>query len=81
MDEYHVGGKHYNNKMNQSRITNLLGKQLLLARRLCEAGCGFVTVVDAGGICTAIRTIPTRRREWPFSARNWITPSRRSSMT
>lgn len=48
MADYHAGGKHYNNKMNQSRITNLLGRQLLLARRLCEAGCGFVTVVDAG---------------------------------
>src|SRR5204862_5626096 len=30
------------------RSSNLLGKQLLLARRLCEAGCGFVTVADAG---------------------------------
>jgi Protein of unknown function (DUF1501) len=30
------------------RTTNLLGKQLLLARRLCEAGCGFVTVSDCG---------------------------------
>jgi hypothetical protein len=30
------------------RATNLLGKQLLLARRLCEAGCGFVTVSDCG---------------------------------
>jgi uncharacterized protein (DUF1501 family) len=30
------------------RSSNLLGKQLLLARRLCEAGCGFVTVFDAG---------------------------------
>lgn len=48
MADYHAGGKHYKNKMNQSRITNLLGRQLLLARRLCEAGCGFVTVVDAG---------------------------------
>jgi hypothetical protein len=48
MADYHAGGKHYKNKMNQSRITNLLGKQLLLARRLCEAGSGFVTVVDAG---------------------------------
>jgi Protein of unknown function (DUF1501) len=48
MADFHAGGKHYKNKMNQSRITNLLGKQLLLARRLCEAGCGFVTVVDAG---------------------------------
>ena len=48
MADYHAGGKHYKNKMNQSRITNLLGRQLLLARRLCEAGCGFVTVVDSG---------------------------------
>jgi hypothetical protein len=30
------------------RSTNLLGHQLLLARRLCEAGCGFVTVSDCG---------------------------------
>jgi uncharacterized protein (DUF1501 family) len=30
------------------RTTNLLGHQMLLARRLCEAGCGFVTVVDSG---------------------------------
>ncbi len=30
------------------RSSHLLGKQLLLARRLVEAGCGFVTVFDAG---------------------------------
>ncbi|MFO0866834.1 MAG: DUF1501 domain-containing protein [Gemmataceae bacterium] len=30
------------------RSSNMLGKQMLMARRLCEAGCGFVTVVDAG---------------------------------
>ena len=30
------------------RSSNLLGKQVLLARRLCEAGCGFVTVSDCG---------------------------------
>ena len=30
------------------RTTNLLGHQMLLARRLCEAGCGFVTVSDCG---------------------------------
>lgn len=33
---------------DMKRSTNLLGKQLLLARRLCEAGCGFVTVSDCG---------------------------------
>ncbi|HET6248410.1 MAG TPA: DUF1501 domain-containing protein [Tepidisphaeraceae bacterium] len=30
------------------RASNLLGRQLLMARRLCEAGCGFVTVSDCG---------------------------------
>jgi uncharacterized protein (DUF1501 family) len=33
---------------NMHRTSNLLGKQMLLARRLVEAGCGFVTVTDAG---------------------------------
>lgn len=33
---------------NTRRSTNLLGKQMLLARRLVEAGCGFVTVSDCG---------------------------------
>ena len=47
MEDWHQGGIHYHGKRNQSRITNLLGKQLLLARRLCEAGCGFVTVSEA----------------------------------
>jgi len=46
MQDWHKGGAHYNNKVNQSRITNLLGHQMLLARRLVERGCGFVTVVD-----------------------------------
>jgi len=47
MEDYHRGGKNFNNLVNQSRATNLLGKQMLLARRLCEAGAGFVTVVDS----------------------------------
>jgi hypothetical protein len=33
---------------DMKRATNLLGKQMLLARRLCEAGAGFVTVSDCG---------------------------------
>lgn len=33
---------------DMSRASNLLGKQMLMARRLCEAGCGFVTVSDCG---------------------------------
>ena len=52
MKDYHEGGKHflYNGTkklVDQARWTNLLGKEMLLARRLCEAGCGFVTVVDS----------------------------------
>jgi len=38
------GGPWYANNFNRS--SNLLGHQLLMARRLCEAGCGFVTVLD-----------------------------------
>ena len=33
---------------DMARASNLLGKQMLMARRLCEAGCGFVTVSDCG---------------------------------
>lgn len=33
---------------DMKRGSNLLGKQMLLARRLVEAGCGFVTVSDCG---------------------------------
>lgn len=33
---------------DMSRASNMLGKQMLMARRLCEAGCGFVTVSDCG---------------------------------
>jgi uncharacterized protein (DUF1501 family) len=33
---------------DMKRATNLLGKQMLLARRLCENGVGFVTVSDCG---------------------------------
>lgn len=34
--------------VNMNRTSNLLGWQMLLARRLVEAGCGFVTVSDCG---------------------------------
>ena len=34
--------------VNMNRTTNLLGKQMLLARRLVENGVGFVTVSDCG---------------------------------
>jgi hypothetical protein len=35
---------HKNNRNNYTTNARTLGKQLLLARRLCEAGCGFVLV-------------------------------------
>jgi len=47
MEDYHRGGKYSCGMANQSRWTNLLGKQMLLARRLCERGCRFVTVIDS----------------------------------
>ncbi len=33
---------------DMKRASNKLGLQMLMARRLCEAGCGFVTVSDCG---------------------------------
>lgn len=42
-DQAEVGRWH-----DMKRASNLLGRQMLLARRLCEAGCGFVTVSDCG---------------------------------
>jgi uncharacterized protein (DUF1501 family) len=36
--------KKWNNHKNYADNARTLGKLLLLARRLCEAGCGFVTV-------------------------------------
>jgi uncharacterized protein (DUF1501 family) len=45
MEDLHRGGPKF--RPNFSRTTNLLGKQMLLARRLVEAGCGFVTVIDS----------------------------------
>jgi len=45
LKQIHRGGPRF--QPNFSRTTNLLGKQMLLARRLCEHGCGFVTVVDS----------------------------------
>ena len=37
-----------NKWFDMKRASNQLGRQMLLARRLCEAGCGFVTVSDCG---------------------------------
>ncbi len=48
MEEYQRGGPKFGDRICLSAWTNLLGKQMLLARRLCEAGSRFVTVVDSG---------------------------------
>jgi uncharacterized protein (DUF1501 family) len=38
---------HVRGRPHQMR-SSTVGRQMLLARRLCEAGCGFVTVQNAG---------------------------------
>lgn len=51
------------------RSTNLLGHQMLLARRLCEAGCGFVTVSDCGWDMHANNNSPKGMRGmWPMGS-------------
>ncbi len=47
------------------RATNLLGRQMLLARRLCEAGAGFVTVSDAGWDMHANKNSPKNMTALP----------------
>ena len=51
------------------RATNLLGHQMLLARRLCEAGCGFVTVSDCGWDYHANNNSPKQMAGiWPMGS-------------
>src|SRR5262249_51787256 len=50
---------------DMKRASNLLGKQLLLARRLVEAGAGFVTVSDCGWDMHANRNSPTKMAAMP----------------
>lgn len=53
---------------DQHRATNLLGKQMLLARRLCEAGAGFVTVSDCGWDMHANNNSPKNMANLPAMA-------------
>ncbi len=39
--------KHWNNHLHYGDHASSLGKLLLMARRLCERGCGFVTVTSS----------------------------------
>jgi hypothetical protein len=50
---------------DMKRASNLLGRQLLLARRLCEAGAGFVTVSDCGWDMHANRNSPAKMAAMP----------------
>lgn len=50
------------------RASNLLGKQMLLARRLVEAGCGFVTVSDCGWDMHANENSPKNMAALPAMA-------------
>ncbi len=50
------------------RASNLLGKQMLMARRLCEAGCGFVTVSDCGWDMHANDNSPRNMTALPYMA-------------
>jgi uncharacterized protein (DUF1501 family) len=38
----------FNTALRVARRYSTLGKQMLLARRLCEAGCGFITIHNPG---------------------------------
>ncbi len=52
---------------DMKRASNLLGLQLLMARRLCESGCGFVTVSDCGWDYHANNNSPKRMAGiWPM---------------
>jgi len=51
------------------RSSNLLGRQMLLARRLCESGCGFVTVSDCGWDMHSNGNSPKNLR-----GMNWLGP-------
>ena len=49
------------------RASNLLGRQMLLARRLVERGCGFVTVSDCGWDMHANNNSPKQMTGiWPM---------------
>ncbi len=54
---------------DMKRASNLLGHQLLLARRLCEAGCGFVTVSDCGWDMHANKNSPANMTALPAMSR------------
>jgi uncharacterized protein DUF1501 len=53
---------------DMKRASNLLGKQMLMARRLCEAGCGFVTVSDCGWDMHANENSPRNMAALPAMA-------------
>ena len=46
VERYDTG--HFNTALRVETRFSTLGRQLLLARRLCEAGCGFITLHNPG---------------------------------
>ena len=54
---------------DMKRASNLLGKQMLLARRLVEAGAGFVTVSDCGWDMHANKNSPANMTALPLMAK------------
>lgn len=63
------------------RASNLLGRQMLLARRLVEAGCGFVTVSDCGWDYRANGNSPKQMTSLGPMGGQVTTPWRRSFKT
>jgi hypothetical protein len=54
---------------DMKRASNLLGKQMLMARRLVEAGAGFVTVSDCGWDMHANNNSPANMTALPLMAK------------
>ncbi|MCS1409648.1 MAG: hypothetical protein M2R45_02832 [Verrucomicrobia subdivision 3 bacterium] len=50
-------GVHQRGNLIKKHILILLDKQMLLACRLCETGCRFVTVTVLVGMCMAIMNL------------------------
>ena len=75
--------KKWNNYNNYVDNAKSLGKLMLLARRLCERGCGFVTVTTnfVWDMHADVNNARCRRRHAATWACRSIMPCRRSSRT
>ena len=66
---HHFRMEELNRYGDLRRTSNLLGHQMLLARRLVERGCGFVTVSDCGWDHHANGNSPKNMTAFPAMAR------------